>query len=296
MGWVLRLVETETDSPGQGVDVMEIRSTRDLGDIAHLGLTVPKAKQLLTHVQQAVVGAQIHGHAGLRPDCSSCGGGCHIQDWWFHRVATLFGVVTVRLPRFRCVSCRHSETCVNWPLHCRSTPELDQLRAHFSAPMLVFPDPSRPYSAACANAGSDDRASDLTTDRGGPMRETQWQDHRPAGRQRRRAEGGVSGVHHDAPSGDAPAGSTSWWYSGEAGHLDERCPHVWHLRHAAVCQNVTTKHPGRTQRRIGALEQRADGRTDQPTENAQAGHVWPRRGSLLRGRMIPLQESPLHRD
>src|SRR5271157_4764027 len=37
--------------------------------------------------------------------------------------------------RFRCVSCRHSETCVSWPSHCRSTPELDQLRAHFSALM-----------------------------------------------------------------------------------------------------------------------------------------------------------------
>jgi hypothetical protein len=135
MGWVLRMVETETDSPGPGVDVMEIGPARDLGDIAHLGLTLPEAKQLLVRVQQAVVAAQAHEHAVLRPDCSSCGGGCHIQDWRLHRVATLFGVVEVRLPRFRCVSCRHSETCVNWPSHCRSTPELDQLRAHFSALM-----------------------------------------------------------------------------------------------------------------------------------------------------------------
>jgi len=58
MGWILRLVETETDSPGSGVDVMEIRPTRDLGDIAHLGLTLPETKQLLARVQQAVVAAQ----------------------------------------------------------------------------------------------------------------------------------------------------------------------------------------------------------------------------------------------
>jgi hypothetical protein len=72
MGWVLRLVETETDSPGPGVEVMEIRPPRDLGDIARLGLTLPEAKQLLARVQQAVVAAQAQGHAVVRPDCSSC--------------------------------------------------------------------------------------------------------------------------------------------------------------------------------------------------------------------------------
>ena len=46
---------------------MEIRPTRDLGDIAHLGLTLPEAKQLLARVQQAVVAAPPHGHAVLRP-------------------------------------------------------------------------------------------------------------------------------------------------------------------------------------------------------------------------------------
>jgi hypothetical protein len=114
---------------------MEINRSDDLGDIATLGLTLPEAKQLLARVQQAVVAAQAHGHAVLRPDCSSCGDGCHIKDWRLHRIATLFGGVTVRLPRFRCVSCRRSETAVGWPSRCRSTPELDQLRAHLSALM-----------------------------------------------------------------------------------------------------------------------------------------------------------------
>jgi hypothetical protein len=69
MGWVLRLVDTETDGPAEG-DVMEIRAPRDLGDIAHLGLTLSEAKQLLARVQQAVVAAQADDHAVLRPDCS----------------------------------------------------------------------------------------------------------------------------------------------------------------------------------------------------------------------------------
>ena len=52
-----------------------------------------------------------------------------------HAVATLFGQVTVRLPRFRCAGCGGNETGHGWPSHCRSTPELDQLQAHLSALM-----------------------------------------------------------------------------------------------------------------------------------------------------------------
>jgi hypothetical protein len=89
----------------------------------------------LARVQQAVVAAQANDHAALRPDCSSCGGGCHVKDWRLHQVATLFGTVAVRLPRFRCAGCGRTETSISWPSHCRSTPELDQQRAHLSALM-----------------------------------------------------------------------------------------------------------------------------------------------------------------
>jgi hypothetical protein len=133
MGWVLRLVETETDGPSPGVDVMEIARRGALGDIANLGLTLLEAKQLLARVQQVVVAAQTHDHAVSRPVCSSCGGACHIKDRRLHQVLTLFGTVMVRLPRFRCAGCGHRETGISWPSHCRSTPELDQLRAHLSA-------------------------------------------------------------------------------------------------------------------------------------------------------------------
>ena len=135
MGWVLRLVETETDGAGRGVDVMEISWRSDLREIANLGLTLSEAKQLLARVQQEIVAAQARDHAVLRPDCSSCGGRCHVKDWRLHEVATLFGTVAVRLPRFRCVSCGHNATYTNWPSHCRSTPELDRIRAHLSALM-----------------------------------------------------------------------------------------------------------------------------------------------------------------
>src|ERR1700721_1100951 len=135
MTWVLRLVETGIDRPSRVIDVLDIRPRGDLGDMAKLGLTLAEAKQILARLQQAVVAVQADDHAVLRPDCSACGQACHVNDWRLHRVATLFGTVAVRLPRFRCRGCGHGETGIAWLAYCRSTPELDQLRAHVSALM-----------------------------------------------------------------------------------------------------------------------------------------------------------------
>ena len=52
-----------------------------------------------------------------------------------HQNATLFGQITLWLPRFRCTDCSGLEAGHSCPAHCRSTPELDQLRAQFSACM-----------------------------------------------------------------------------------------------------------------------------------------------------------------
>ena len=129
MGWMLRLVETGTDSRARSVDVLEISGPNDVGDIASLGLTLAEAKQLLARVQQAVVAAQARDHAVLRPDCLSCGGRRHVKDWRLRQVATLFGGVSVRLPRFLCPGCGRTKPGIGWAPHGRSTPELDQLRA-----------------------------------------------------------------------------------------------------------------------------------------------------------------------
>jgi transposase len=118
MGWVLRLVETGIDSPPRVIDVMDIEAFGDLGDIAKLGLTLSEAKQILARLQRMVVAVQADDHAVLRPDCSSCGQPCHVKDWRLHRVATLFGPVPVRLPRFRCASCGHGETGNSWRSYC----------------------------------------------------------------------------------------------------------------------------------------------------------------------------------
>ena len=92
-----------------------------------------QTKQLLAGLQQEIVAAQVRNHAAHRPLCSRCGHTCHVKDYREHRVATLFGRVAVRIPRFRCAVCGGIEAGVHWPSCCRATPELVQLQAHLSA-------------------------------------------------------------------------------------------------------------------------------------------------------------------
>ena len=135
MEWTLRLVVMGIDGQSRSFDVMAISRPDGLGDIANLGITLSEAKQLLVQVQQQVVADQATTHATFRPDCRSCGGTCHVKDWQPHRIATLFGEVRLKLPRFLCAGCGCGKTGASWPSHCRSTPELNQLQARLSALM-----------------------------------------------------------------------------------------------------------------------------------------------------------------
>ena len=121
------------DGEDPGTDLMEIRRPAGLADIADLGLTLSEAKLLLANVQREITAAQARNPVVRRPDCPRCDGVCHVKDYRDHAVATLFGQVTMKLPRFRCARCGGTETGIGWPSHCRSTPELDRLRAHLSA-------------------------------------------------------------------------------------------------------------------------------------------------------------------
>jgi hypothetical protein len=132
MGWVLRLVETEVDGSSRSVDVMVIDPSGDLDDIAALGLTLAQGKQLVALVQQEIVTVQSRDHAVRRPLCRSCRTACQVKDYRPRQIATVFGQVVLRLPRFRCAGCGGAEAGHGWPAHCRSTPELDQVRAHLA--------------------------------------------------------------------------------------------------------------------------------------------------------------------
>src|SRR3954469_9563050 len=113
MGWVLRLVETGIDGSSRSVDVLAIDCPGDLGDIAALGLTLAQGKQLVALVQQEIVTSR--DHAVRRPLCRSCGTACQLKDYRPHQIATLFGQVVLRLPRFRCAGCGGAEAGHDWP-------------------------------------------------------------------------------------------------------------------------------------------------------------------------------------
>jgi hypothetical protein len=112
---------------------MEIRRPDGLGDIADLGLTLSEAKLQLANVQREIAAAQARDHVARWPDCPRRDGVCRVKDYRNHAVATLFGQVTIKLPRFRRARRGGIETGIGWPSHCRSTPELDRFRAHLSA-------------------------------------------------------------------------------------------------------------------------------------------------------------------
>jgi hypothetical protein len=133
VAWIVRLVQIGADGNEPFADVMTINRPDDLDDIANLGLTVADGKRVLAGLQQEIVAAQARSHSVQRPECRRCSGVCHLKDYRNHAVATHLGQVTVRLPRFRCARCGAIEAGVGWPSHCRSTPEFDRLRAHFTA-------------------------------------------------------------------------------------------------------------------------------------------------------------------
>jgi hypothetical protein len=133
VAWIVRLVSLGAEGEEHSSDVLQIARPSDLTDLASLGLTLAEGKRLLAGVQQELVAAQARVHAVRRPECRSCDVACRVKDYRQHAIATLFGQVTVRLPRFRCAGCGTIAAGMEWPPHARSTPELDRLRAQLSA-------------------------------------------------------------------------------------------------------------------------------------------------------------------
>jgi hypothetical protein len=133
MGLVVRLVEIGCDGGERYEDIMTIDRSSGILDIADVGLRLSEGKQLLAGVQQGLVAFQVKEHCVKRPVCVDCGCICRVKDYRDHALATLYGSVAVRIPRFRCTSCGKINSGVDWPSHCRSTPALDELQAQLSA-------------------------------------------------------------------------------------------------------------------------------------------------------------------
>src|SRR5215217_1452015 len=136
VAWIVKLVSIGAAGDERSTEVMQIARPDDRTDLATLGLTLAEGKQLLAGVQQELVAAQARRHAARRPACRSCcSTACRVKDYRQHAIATLFGQVALRLPRYCCVGCGVTEAGLGWPSQIRSTPELDRLRAQLAALM-----------------------------------------------------------------------------------------------------------------------------------------------------------------
>ena len=118
MAWIVKLVFIGAEGEEHNADVMRIARPDDLTDLAALGLTLAEGKQLLAGVQREIVAAQARPHAARRPECRGCVAARRVKNYRHHPIATLFGQVAVRLPRFRCAACATTETSVGWPPPC----------------------------------------------------------------------------------------------------------------------------------------------------------------------------------
>ena len=101
MAWIVRLVSIGAEGEEYSTDVMRIAKPDTLADLGTLGLSLAESKQLLAGIQREIVAAQARVHAVHRPACRSCcSTTCRVKDYRQHAIATLFGQVAVRLPRY----------------------------------------------------------------------------------------------------------------------------------------------------------------------------------------------------
>jgi hypothetical protein len=102
-----------------------------------LGLTLAEGKKTLAGLQRHLVQAQTEEHCRNRRRCQGCGAQRPLKDMRRRRLASLFGVVEVRAPRFgpcRCgVASRRTLTPAAEIMPDRCTPEYERTLAKMGA-------------------------------------------------------------------------------------------------------------------------------------------------------------------
>src|SRR5690242_2649735 len=110
---------------------------------ATLGLTQAQAKQLLSELQRHLVQAQTEEYCRSRRRCPRCGMHRPLKDRRPRQLRSLYGVVTVRAPRFapcRCsVGHRQTLSPVGEIMPDRCTPEYERALAEMSAQLPYVP-------------------------------------------------------------------------------------------------------------------------------------------------------------
>jgi hypothetical protein len=104
---------------------------------ATLGLGLEEGKAILAALRRHLVAAQVDEHRRGRRRCDRCGAQRPLKDWRPRRLASLFGVVEVRAPRFgpcRCgIACRRPITPAAEIMPDRCTPEHERVVAAMGA-------------------------------------------------------------------------------------------------------------------------------------------------------------------
>lgn len=84
--------------------------------VAHLGLTLADAKQLLQTVQQHLVAQQAATFVAARAQCDHCGAPLQLKGQHTRTFRTLFGTVTLPSPRLYHCRCQRHKTTTFRPL------------------------------------------------------------------------------------------------------------------------------------------------------------------------------------
>ena len=104
MEFELILKVTDKDGTPSNVSLGQICSIK-VDDVALLGLDLLESKQVLTRLQHEIVTTQFQCIADERCPCACCGKFSSIKDYQQARFRSLFGDVTLRVPRFSKCGC-----------------------------------------------------------------------------------------------------------------------------------------------------------------------------------------------
>ena len=130
MAWVVKICEIAGGRRRE-------RSIFNLGDIdapisiEQLGLSLDQGKAIMAAIQRAVISVQssaLADHAKARARSEA---GVVLKDYRVRQIDTVYGRAEIRVPRLERNGVVDPST--NWPSHCRSTTEFDELRMTLSA-------------------------------------------------------------------------------------------------------------------------------------------------------------------
>jgi hypothetical protein len=113
----VKLQRVICDDDGQEATVTDVGTLqKDHRRIAHLGLTLQEAKQLLTTIQHRVLQRQVRTFLDTRSTCKDCGTPLKVKGSHTRSFRTLFGTFKLASPRLFHCRCRHRKTTSFRPL------------------------------------------------------------------------------------------------------------------------------------------------------------------------------------